>query len=137
MSRSSSLNDLVIVVAKTDPDARHQGLTLLVVERGMAGYSRGRNLEKMGWHAQDTAELFFENVRVPVTNRLGEEGAGFLYLVQNLPQERLAIASAAVVQAQAALDMTINYCQGRSAFGRPIGKFQHNRFKQDQKPRFA
>ncbi len=123
------LNDLVIVAAKTDPDARHQGLTLLVVERGMAGYSRGRNLEKMGWHAQDTAELFFENVHVPVENRLGEEGAGFLYLVQNLPQERLSIAAAAVVQAQAALDMTIRYCQEREAFDRPIGKFQHNRFK--------
>ena len=83
----------------------------------------------MGWHAQDTAELFFENVRVPVENRLGEEGAGFLYLVQNLPQERLSIAAAAVVQSQAALDMTIGYCQEREAFGRPIGKFQHNRFK--------
>jgi alkylation response protein AidB-like acyl-CoA dehydrogenase len=123
------LNDLVIVAAKTDPTARHSGLTLLVVEREMAGYTRGRNLEKIGWHAQDTAELFFENVRVPVANRLGEEGAGFIYLVQNLPQERLSIASAAVAQAQAALDLTLTYCQERRAFGRPIGKFQHNRFK--------
>jgi len=123
------LNDLVIVAAKTDPTARHAGLTLLVVERGMAGYTRGRNLEKMGWHAQDTAELFFEDVRVPVANRLGEEGAGFIYLVQNLPQERLSIAAAAVAQAQAALDMTVRYAQERTAFGRPIGKFQNSRFK--------
>ena len=123
------LNDLVIVAAKTDPTTRHAGLTLLVVERGMEGYTRGRNLEKMGWHAQDTAELFFDNVRVPVANRLGEEGAGFIYLVQNLPQERLSIAAAAVAQAQAALDMTIRYAQERTAFGRPIGKFQNSRFK--------
>lgn len=123
------LNDLVIVAAKTDPTTRHAGLTLLVVERGMEGYTRGRNLEKMGWHAQDTAELFFDNVRVPFANRLGEEGAGFIYLVQNLPQERLSIAAAAVAQAQAALDMTIRYAQERTAFGRPIGKFQNSRFK--------
>ncbi|MBP6469400.1 MAG: acyl-CoA dehydrogenase family protein [Chloroflexi bacterium] len=123
------LNDLVIVAAKTDPTTRHAGLTLLVVERGMEGYTRGRNLEKMGWHAQDTAELFFDNVRVPIANRLGEEGAGFIYLVQNLPQERLSIAAAAVAQAQAALDMTTRYCQERTAFGRPIGKFQNSRFK--------
>ncbi len=123
------LNDLVIVAAKTDPEARHSGLTLLLVERGMEGYSRGRNLEKIGWHAQDTAELFFENVRVPVANRLGDEGAGFIYLVQNLAQERLSIAAAAVAQAQAALDLTVTYAQERTAFGRPIGKFQHNRFK--------
>ncbi len=123
------LNDLVIVAAKTDPTTRHAGLTLLVVERDMEGYTRGRNLEKMGWHAQDTAELFFDNVRVPVANRLGEEGAGFIYLVQNLPQERLSIAAAAVAQAQAALDMTVRYAQERTAFGRPIGKFQNSRFK--------
>jgi alkylation response protein AidB-like acyl-CoA dehydrogenase len=123
------LNDLVIVAAKTDPEARHSGLTLLLVERGMEGYNRGRNLEKIGWHAQDTAELFFEDVRVPVANRLGDEGAGFIYLVQNLAQERLSIAAAAVAQAQAALDLTITYAQERTAFGRPIGKFQHNRFE--------
>jgi alkylation response protein AidB-like acyl-CoA dehydrogenase len=123
------LNDLVIVAAKTDPDAGHSGLSLLLVERDMPGYTRGRNLEKIGWHAQDTAELFFSDVRLPVANRLGDAGAGFIYLVQNLPQERLSIAAAAVAQAQAALDLTLTYCQERTAFGRPIGTFQHNRFQ--------
>lgn len=123
------LNDLVIVAAKTDPDAGHNGLSLLLVERDMPGYTRGRNLEKMGWHAQDTAELFFDDVRVPADNLLGQEGAGFFYLVQNLPQERLTIAASAVAGAEAALEMTARYCRERTAFGRPIGKFQNSRFR--------
>ncbi|MEU8265612.1 acyl-CoA dehydrogenase family protein [Sphaerisporangium sp. NPDC049002] len=122
-------SDLVVVVTKTDPAAGARGTTLLVVERGMDGFSRGRNLEKIGMHAQDTAELFFENVRVPVANRLGdEEGQGFFQLMNNLPQERLSIAVAAVAAAEAVLEITIEYCKTRKAFGRNIGAFQNTRF---------
>jgi alkylation response protein AidB-like acyl-CoA dehydrogenase len=123
------LADLVIVVARTDPDAKHTGLSLLVVERGMEGFSRGRKLEKIGMHAQDTAELIFEDVRVPPANLLGQEGQGFVYLMEALPQERLGIAVAAIAGAQAALDGTLTYVKERQAFGRPIGSFQHSRFK--------
>jgi alkylation response protein AidB-like acyl-CoA dehydrogenase len=122
------LSDLVIVVARTDPDAGHRGISLLVVERGMAGFERGRNLEKIGQKAQDTAELFFSDVHVPAANLLGEEGAGFLHLMQNLPSERLSIAVAAMAAAEVVFDLTVDYCRQREAFGRPIGKFQHNRF---------
>jgi alkylation response protein AidB-like acyl-CoA dehydrogenase len=121
--------DLVIVACKTDPSKTHDGVSLLVIEREMPGFTRGRNLEKVGWHAQDTAELFFEEVRVPVQNRIGEEGRGFYYLMQQLPQERLIIAVGALAAASAALDWTVDYCKERSAFGRSIGSFQHNRFK--------
>jgi long-chain-acyl-CoA dehydrogenase len=121
-------SDLVIVACKTNPEQTHSGISLLVVERGMDGFTRGRNLEKIGWHAQDTAELFFENVRVPRENLLGAEGQGFYYLMQQLPQERLVIALGAVAAAEAALEWTVNYCQTREAFGRPIGTFQHSRF---------
>jgi alkylation response protein AidB-like acyl-CoA dehydrogenase len=122
-------SDLVIVAVKTDPTERHRGISLLVVERGMEGFERGRNLEKIGLHAQDTAELFFNDVRVPVENRLGEEGKGFLYLVQNLPQERLGIAVAAIGHARAVLGWTLEYCKERHAFGQPIGSFQNSRFR--------
>jgi alkylation response protein AidB-like acyl-CoA dehydrogenase len=122
------LNDLVIVVAKTDPDAGHRGISLLVVERDMPGYERGRRLEKIGLHAQDTAELFFHNVRVPCDHLLGEEGQGFRYLMEQLPRERLAIAVGAVAAAEAALEQTIRYCREREAFGRPIGALQSVRF---------
>ncbi|GAA2800504.1 acyl-CoA dehydrogenase family protein [Crossiella cryophila] len=122
------LADLVIVAAKTDPAAGAHGVSLLVVERGMTGFSRGRNLDKIGQKAQDTAELFFDEVRVPAANLLGEEGKGFFYLMQNLPQERLSIAVAAVAGAERVLELTKQYCKDREAFGRPIGKFQHNRF---------
>ncbi|MBB5075179.1 acyl-CoA dehydrogenase family protein [Nonomuraea endophytica] len=122
-------SDLVVIVAKTDPDEGARGTTLLVVERGMDGFSRGRNLEKVGLKAQDTAELFFDNVRVPVSNRLGpNEGEGFFQLMNNLPQERLSIAVVAVGAAEAVLEMTIEYCKNRQAFGRNIGKFQNTRF---------
>jgi alkylation response protein AidB-like acyl-CoA dehydrogenase len=120
--------DLVIVAVKTDPSERHRGISLLVVERGMEGFSRGRNLEKIGQHSQDTAELSFADVRVPVENRLGEEGEGFLYLVSNLPQERLSIAASAVAAAEAALSWTLEYVRERRAFGQPIGSFQNSRF---------
>ncbi|MBK9180370.1 MAG: acyl-CoA dehydrogenase family protein [Acidimicrobiales bacterium] len=120
--------DLVITAAKTNPAERHQGMSLLVLERGMPGFERGRNLEKVGLHAQDTAELFFTDVEVPAANLLGAEGAGFVHLVTNLPQERLSIAIAGVGAAQAALEWTVDYCRERTAFGQPIGSFQHNRF---------
>ncbi|XVQ87106.1 acyl-CoA dehydrogenase family protein [Microbispora siamensis] len=122
-------SDLIVVVTKTDPSAGARGTSLLVVERGMEGFTRGRNLEKVGMHAQDTAELFFENVRVPVANLLGgEEGQGFFQLMNNLPQERLSIAVAAVAAAETVLEETIEYCRNRTAFGRSIGKFQNTRF---------
>ncbi|MGH3342288.1 MAG: acyl-CoA dehydrogenase family protein [Carbonactinosporaceae bacterium] len=120
--------DLVIVVAKTDPDAGAKGISLLVVERGMPGFERGRNLDKIGQHSQDTAELFLADVRVPAGNLLGRVGGGFFHLMENLPQERLSIAVAAVAAADTMLSWTIDYCRERQAFGRPIGSFQHNRF---------
>jgi long-chain-acyl-CoA dehydrogenase len=120
--------DLVIVAAKTDPSERHRGISLLVVERGMAGFERSRKLEKIGQHAQDTAELSFDGVRVPAANLLGEEGEGFRYLVGNLPQERLSIAVSAVAAAEAALRWTLEYVRERHAFGQPIGSFQNSRF---------
>ena len=120
--------DLVITAVKTDPSQRHRGMSLLVLERGMEGFTRGRNLDKIGMHAQDTAELFFDDVRVPVTNRLGEEGTGFVQLVSNLPQERLSIAVTGVAAARAAFDRTLAYAKERQAFGQPVASFQHNRF---------
>ena len=121
-------SDLIIVVAKTDPSARHAGMSLLVVERGMPGFERGRNLDKIGMHSQDTAELFFNDVRVPVANLLGEEGAGFRYLTANLAQERLSIAVTGLATARAALDWTVEYVQERTAFGKSIGSFQNTKF---------
>ena len=104
-------------------------MSLLVLERGMDGFERGRNLEKVGMHAQDTAELFFNDVRVPVENRLGDEGTGFLSLVTNLPQERLSIAVTAVAAARAAFERTLEPTpRSAQAFGQPIATFQHNRF---------
>jgi alkylation response protein AidB-like acyl-CoA dehydrogenase len=120
--------DLVITAVKTDPAQRHGGISLLIVERDMEGFARGRNLDKVGMHAQDTAELFFEDVRVPVENRLGEEGQGFRYLTMNLAQERLSIALAGVAAARGALDMTLDYVKQRQAFGQPVGSFQNSRF---------
>jgi alkylation response protein AidB-like acyl-CoA dehydrogenase len=126
------LADLVIVVARTDTlvdgGLGHKGISLLVVERGMPGFERGRNLAKVGLHAQDTAELFFDDVVVPSDNLLGAEGSGFLSLMVNLPQERLSIAMMAAAACEAVLDMSLAYAKQREAFGRPIGSFQHNRF---------
>ena len=122
------LADLVIVVARTDPDAGHKGFSLLVVERGMDGFERGRNLEKVGLHGQDTAELSFSDVIVPKENLLGEEGMGFIYLMMNLPQERLIIAAQAAAACEYIYELCLEYAKTREAFGKPIGKFQHNRF---------
>lgn len=125
------LSDLVIVVAKTDPDPnlRHKAISLLVVERGMKGFERGRKLEKIGLHAQDTAELVFDNVEVPAANLLGEAGQGFYYLMRMLAQERMSVAVSAVAASQRALELTVEYCKERTAFGQPIGSFQNSRFK--------
>ncbi|HVV10508.1 acyl-CoA dehydrogenase family protein [Amycolatopsis sp.] len=127
---SSGINaDLVIVVTRTDPEAGHKGFTLLVVERDMPGFTRGRNLEKMGQKAQDTAELFFDQVRVPAANVLGEVGRGFYHLMHNLPSERMSIAVSAVAGARAVFGETLEYVKNRNAFGQPIGSFQYNRFR--------
>ncbi len=121
--------DLVIVVARTDPDAPgSRGTSLLVVERGMPGFTRGRNLEKVGLKAQDTAEQIFDEVRVPAENLLGTENRGFAHLMDNLPQERLSIAVGAVAACETVLERTREYVTGRTAFGRPVGSFQHSRF---------
>jgi alkylation response protein AidB-like acyl-CoA dehydrogenase len=120
--------DLVITAVKTDSGERHRGISLVVIERGMEGFERGRNLEKIGQHAQDTAELSFQEVRVPRANLLGQEGAGFTYLVSNLPQERLSIAASAVAATEAALGWTLEYVRERQAFGQSIGSFQASRF---------
>jgi alkylation response protein AidB-like acyl-CoA dehydrogenase len=125
---NGQLCDLVIVAARTDPEAGYRGISLLVVERGMPGFERGRNLDKVGMHAQDTSELFFHDVRVPAGNLLGEEGGGFVALMQNLPRERLAIGATALAGAETVFATTLAYCKERQAFGRAIGKFQHNRF---------
>ncbi len=122
------LSDLVVVVAKTDPSAGHAGVSLLVVERGMEGFERGRNLDKMGMKAQDTAELFFTDVQVPKENLLGAEGGGFIHLMENLPQERISIAVIAVAAMEKVFTLCLDYAKERQAFGRPIGSFQHNRF---------
>jgi long-chain-acyl-CoA dehydrogenase len=123
--------DLVVTAVKTRVGGNrrdHRGISLLVLERGMEGFERGRNLEKLGQHSQDTAELSFSEVRVPAENLLGEEGEGFRYLVSNLPQERLSIAASAVAAAEAALGWTLEYVRERQAFGQPIGSFQSSRF---------
>lgn len=123
--------DLVIVVARTatDPDNRRAGLTLLVVEDGMPGFERGRELDKMGCKVQDTAELSFTAVRVPVANRLGEEGQAFSYLGHNLAQERLTVAVGSVAQARSALAATIDYVRDRTVFGAPVASFQNTKFE--------
>ena len=118
----------MIVVAKTAPDQGAHGLSLIVVERGTPGFTRGRRLEKVGLKANDTAELFFEDCRVPADNLLGAENHGFYQLMANLPRERLSIAVGAVGAAETILAQTLDYARDRQAFGRPIGTFQHNRF---------
>ncbi len=121
--------DLVITAVKTDPSQKHKGMSLLVLERGMDGFTRGRNLDKIGMHSQDTAELFFTDVRVPVANRLGEEGQGFTLLVRNLAQERLSIAIAGIAAAKAALGWTLDYTKSRQAFGQSVASFQNSKFR--------
>ncbi len=127
---SNGINaDLVITAVKTEPQRGHQGISLIVLERGMEGFERGRNLAKLGQHSQDTAELFFRDVRVPVSNLLGEPGCGFSHMMDRLPQERLSIAISGVAGARAALDLTLTYVKSRKAFGQPIGSFQNSRFR--------
>jgi alkylation response protein AidB-like acyl-CoA dehydrogenase len=121
--------DLVIVVAKTDPAKGAKGTSLLVVDTAMKGFTKGKRLKKMGLKGQDTAELFFDNVEVPAQNLLGQEGNGFVYLMQELPWERLQIAISAVAKAEAALEWTRSYVTERKAFGRPVASFQNTRFK--------
>jgi len=121
--------DLVIVAAKTDPANPHKGITLFVVEAGTEGFVRGKNLKKIGLYAQDTSELHFEDCRVPVANRLGPEGGGFLALMRNLQQERLVVAIGAQAAAEQVLKDTVDYCKDRKAFGKPLSKFQNTQFK--------
>jgi acyl-CoA dehydrogenase len=125
---NGQLADLVIVFARTDPEAGHLGYSLLMVERGMAGFERGRNLEKVGMHAQDTSELFFTDVRVPAANLLGHQGGGFVALMENLPRERVTIGVFALAVAEKAFEDTLAYTKQRTAFGQPIGRFQHSKF---------
>ena len=120
--------DVVIVVAKTAPEAGAKGTSLLVVERGMPGFEKGKRLKKIGLKAQDTSELFFSNVRVPLANLLGAENSGFVSLMQELPWERLQIAIAAVAAAQIAIARTVVYVKERQAFGQSVGAFQNTRF---------
>jgi alkylation response protein AidB-like acyl-CoA dehydrogenase len=127
---SNGINaDLVVVAVRTDPAQPHRGLTLLVVERDQPGFTRGRNLDKIGLHAQDTAELSFADAAVPVANRLGAEGAGFGHLVANLAQERLGIAVMAVAAARATFDATVEYVRDRKVFGAPVADLQHTRMR--------
>ncbi len=123
------LSDLVVVVVKTDPAAGAKGVSLVVVETTREGFRRGAKLDKVGMHSQDTAELFFDNVRVPVANRLGEEGKGFAYLMQELPQERFIIAVTAAARLERLLEQTLEYVKDRKAFGQTVWDFQNTRFK--------
>ncbi|MEQ9640014.1 MAG: acyl-CoA dehydrogenase family protein [Alphaproteobacteria bacterium] len=125
---NGQMADVVIVVCKTDPTAGAKGTSLVLVEAGTEGFRKGRNLEKLGLKAQDTSELFFDDVRVPTTNMLGEEGKGFVYLMQELAWERLQVAISAVANMEAALQWTVDYTKERTAFGQPIFEFQNTRF---------
>ncbi|MGW4124966.1 acyl-CoA dehydrogenase family protein [Nocardia sp. NPDC004711] len=126
---SGIMADLVVVAARTDPAAGSRGFSLFVVERDTPGFGRGRKLDKIGLPGQDTAELFFENARVPQANLLGEEGNGLQYLMSHLPRERLGVTAKALATTRAILDQTIEYCKQRRAFGQPISDFQHVRFE--------
>jgi acyl-CoA dehydrogenase len=127
---SNGINAGIVVVAvKTDPPAGSRGVSLVCVEEGTTGFSKGRKVEKIGLHAQDTSELFFDNVRVPLTNRLGEENKGFGYLMHELAQERLIIALRAATSMEATFETTVAYTRERLAFGTPVFEFQNTRFK--------
>jgi acyl-CoA dehydrogenase len=128
---SNGINcDLVIVAAKDPAETNpHSAVDLFLVEAGTPGFEKGKRIKKVGWHSQDTAELYFTDCRIPRTNRLGEKGSGFLNLMLKLQQERLVCAIAAVAAAEFIMDLTINYCKQRTAFGRPISKFQHSQFE--------
>ncbi len=121
--------DLIIVATRTDPSKGAKGITLFMIEEGMPGFTRGRKLDKVGQEESDTAELFFDNVRVSDENRIGPEGMGFIAMMQRLPQERVGAACSNVAHAKQILLETIEYTKERKAFGQPIGSFQHNKFK--------
>lgn len=121
--------DVVVVAAKTAPERGAQGISLLVVERGTAGFTRGRRMEKLGWHASDTCELFFDDCRVPDDNLIGKENAGLAYMMAGLPRERLSIATVAVSAVERMLADTLEYAKSREIFGHTVGSFQHNRFQ--------
>ena len=123
------MSDMVIVVVKTDPNAGAKGTSLLLMESNLAGFTKGKPLKKIGMKAQDTCELFFDNVKVPVSCLLGKEGEGFNYLMQELPQERLLVGIMAIACAETAIEKTIQYTKERIAFGKPIATFQNTRFK--------
>ncbi|NNP71761.1 acyl-CoA dehydrogenase [Acinetobacter defluvii] len=120
--------DLVVLAAKTDPQARAKGVSLLLVDTHLEGFKKGTNLDKIGLHSQDTSELFFDNVKVPANQLLGNAGQGFAYLMQELPRERTAIAATALGAIRGAIDVTTQYVQERQAFGQKIGSFQNSRF---------
>lgn len=122
-------SDLVIVACKTDPKAGAKGISLFLVESGTDGFSKGRNLKKIGMKAQDTSELFFDDVRVPAENLLGEENKGFVYLMTELPQERLSIAVGALASAESILQQTIDYVKDRKAFGKRLADLQNTQFE--------
>lgn len=126
---NGQLADLVIIVAKTNPEERAAGVSLLLVESDLPGFKKGTNLEKVGMKAQDTSELFFDDVKVPAENLLGAEGQGFVYLMQELAQERLGVAIGAIANAEAGLQWTVDYVRERKAFGKPIAAFQNTQFK--------
>lgn len=121
--------DIVIVVAKTDPSKGAKGTSLLIVEEGMEGFQKGKNLKKVGMKAQDTSELFFQDVKVPAENLIGDEGMGFIYLMQELPQERLGIAINGLAMAESAFQHTLDYVKERKAFGQRVADFQNTQFK--------
>ena len=121
--------DAVLVAAKTNPDESHSGISLFMVDAGTKGFTKGRVLKKMGMHAQDTSEMHFEDCRIPKSQLLGDEGSGFYYLMEKLQQERLVVVLGAVAGAEAAVNLTIEYCKERKAFGKPISKFQNTQFK--------
>ncbi len=121
--------DAVLVAAKTNPDESHSGISLFMVDAGTKGFTKGRVLKKMGMHAQDTSEMHFEDCRIPKSQLLGDEGSGFYYLMEKLQQERLVVVLGAVAGAEAAVNLTVEYCKDRKAFGKPISKFQNTQFK--------
>ena len=123
--------NLFLVVVKTDPNAqpKYRGISLLLIEEGTPGFTKGRQLDKVGMHSQDTAELYFEDCRVPAANLIGEEGKGFSYLMEKLQQERLIVAIAAQIASEDMLEMTLDYVKSREAFGKPVGSFQNTQFK--------
>jgi len=121
--------EMIIVCAKTDPSKGSKGISLFLVDTSLPGFSTGKPINKMGQHCSDTAELFFENMRIPTDSLLGEEGKGFVYLMQELPRERLGCAVQAIGHAQGALDLTVEYVKERKAFGQSVAQFQNTRFK--------